>query len=173
MNTTDKINALREGGNIRRFHTWSVHGTHTIAHHSFNAVNLLLVLHPNPSMNLVKAVQWHDAPSELWTGDTPAPAKWHSNGLKEKLRELELLVNVACETAVALTPEEEKWLWAVDKIDLWLWVIEQENLGNKTVKLIHDRLDVAFSQPNRLPPECVKFVKNYKWKKVNVAELPE
>ena len=83
MESTDKIAeqinrrvlAAREGGNVLRCHTVPHHGQYSVGKHSYDALSLLLLLHPNPSMNLVKATLWHDC-AERFVGDMPAPAKW-------------------------------------------------------------------------------------------------
>src|SRR3990167_6644390 len=70
-----QIARLRDSGNVRRAHVFPHHGEYSVGLHSYNALSMLLLLHPGPSIALVEAVLWHDA-AEKTLGDLPATAKW-------------------------------------------------------------------------------------------------
>lgn len=133
---TSKINrrvlAAREGGNVLRCHTVPHHGQYSVGKHSYDALSLLLLLHPNPSMNLVKATLWHDC-AERFVGDIPAPAKWTNSELGKVYEEAERRVLATLGLLPCLLPDEEDWLKAVDTLELWLWCREEEALGNEAV----------------------------------------
>lgn len=127
-----RIAATREAGTVRRCHIVPHHGQYNIAQHSYGAASLLLLLHPCPSRELVKAVLWHDV-GERWLGDMPAPAKWDNPELGRVYEEAEQKLLERLGLAQKLTDEELNWLKAVDTLDLWLWCREEEALGNEAV----------------------------------------
>lgn len=129
-NTVTSITATREGGAVRRFHACNPTGLHyDVAQHSWGALNLLLLLHPCPSLVLVKAVQWHDVP-ERWTGDVPATAKWARPALKEQLEAMEEEVLRHYGLWVGrLLPADAGWLQAVDTLELWMWCREHRDVS--------------------------------------------
>lgn len=134
MNDTTllKVAATREGGAVRRCHAIPHHGLYNIAQHSYGAVSLLLLLHPEPSLNLIKALQWHDV-GERWLGDMPGPAKTVNERLGEVYEQVEARMLFQLGLAPALTEEEAHWLKAMDVLELWLWCREEEALGNRNV----------------------------------------
>jgi len=134
--------ALREGGAVERCHTIPHHGSYTVGQHSYDALSLLLVLHPDPTLALVKAVLWHDVP-ERWTGDVPANAKWDNHRLAHALAVSEGKVFDALGLGPlfeGLSEEECSWLHAVDRLELWLWCQDQLALGNSNVRVVQKNL---------------------------------
>lgn len=127
-----RVTATREAGTVRRCHIVPHHGQYNVAQHSYGAMSLLLLLHPNPSLNLIKAVQWHDC-AERWLGDIPAPAKWTHTELGQVYEKAEQKVLNVLGLLPDLETEEINWLKAVDTLDLWLWCREEEAMGNETV----------------------------------------
>lgn len=127
-----QVRATREAGTVRRCHIVPHHGQYNIAQHSYGAVSLLLLLHPEPSLNLIKAVQWHDV-GERWLGDMPAPAKWSNPELGAVYEAAEERVLKTLGLLPDLTEEEVNWLKAVDTLELLLWCREEAALGNATV----------------------------------------
>lgn len=154
-----RIQATREAGTVRRCHIVPHHGQYNIAQHSYGAVSLLLLLNPEPSLNLIKAVQWHDA-GERWLGDMPAPAKWDNFDLGQVYEAAERRVLDAIGLLPELTREEEHWLKAVDTLDLWLWCREEEALGNATVKAMRlacEKVTDARALDGTLPKPVAAF----------------
>lgn len=128
-----RLAATREAGTVRRCHIVPHHGQYNIAQHSYGAVSLLLLLHPKPSLKLIKAVQWHDV-AERWLGDVPAPAKWTHTELGEAYERAEEELLKRLGLFGELTDLEVAWLKAVDTLELWLWCREEEEaLGNAAV----------------------------------------
>ena len=68
--------ALYNAGAVRRWHTnpHMAHVVDTIDGHSGRVAKLILLLHPAPSMALIRAALTHDD-GEHATGDVPYPAK--------------------------------------------------------------------------------------------------
>jgi 5'-deoxynucleotidase YfbR-like HD superfamily hydrolase len=127
------VQATREGGAVERFHAMPHTRTYSVASHSYGAVSLLLLLHPAPSIALVKALQWHDV-AERWLGDVPATAKWGNVPLAEVYDRTEQEHLEALGLAQALTLQERHWLKSLDTLELWLWCREEMCLhGNAAV----------------------------------------
>lgn len=154
-----RVLATREGGAVRRCHAIPHNSTYNIAQHSFGAVSLLLLLHPNPSLALIKAVQWHDV-AERWLGDMPSPGKGHDAELAEHYERVEAGLLDRLGLAQDLRVDEREWLKAVDTLELWLWCREEEALGNRNVARMRNACEVALGRLNvekRLPVEVVMF----------------
>jgi hypothetical protein len=155
MNTLTKVLATREAGQVVRCHTVPRVPYYDVAQHTFGALNLLLLLHPGPSVDLIKAVQWHDV-AERWTGDVPATAKWGNPALGEFLAERETDVLTRLELSVSLGEEDTRWLKAVDILDLWLWGREnlepEHDLTRNCVGYIH-----SMHAGGRFPPAAFTF----------------
>lgn len=124
--------ATREGGGVRRCHIVPGNSQYNVAQHTYGAVSLLLLLHPDPSVDLIKAVQWHDV-GERWLGDLPATAKWENPALGEVYEAAEEEILDRLGLMPDLTEEDRRWLKAVDTLELWLWCREEEALGNERV----------------------------------------
>lgn len=159
MNLIERILAIREGGQTQRCHTIPHLGEYSVASHSYNALNLLLLLYPgDPRVELIKAVQWHDVP-ERWTGDIPAPAKWASKELKGVLDTIEQQVLEKLgilDTFQELTEGELNWLSGVDLLELWLWSKEQIYLGNKNMVDMERRVHRLFEERDSKTPQEIK-----------------
>jgi hypothetical protein len=167
MNLNDRILAIREGGQTQRCHTMQYLGPYNVAIHSYNALNLLLLIYPGePSLNLIKAVQWHDTP-ERWTGDVPTPAKMAESILRSILIGIEAKILDALqigEVFKKLTQEERNWLTAVDLLELYIWANEQAEMGNKIVcPLITQILIIFNDRASTTPGEVYSIIENFKW----------
>lgn len=166
LTVNQRVLAAREAGNVRRCHVVPYHGDYTVGKHSYDALSLLLILNPEPSFNLVKAVLWHDG-GERWVGDMPAPAKWYDRELGKAYERAEERASKLWQLHVSLTPDEDSWLRAVDRIELWLWCIEQQQLGNNHIHLFIEHLERWFNEnEDQMPKACVEFVKNFEWERL-------
>lgn len=158
--TCERIRYLREAAAIPRCHTFgSPDPTQTIALHTWNALNLLLVLHPEPSLDLVKAVQWHDA-HERYTGDVPSPAKWANTKLREGLAELRVKVDKHFGTYVELGERDFLWLVCVDLLDLLLMAQERRHLGDfRFAQMVAEAS--AWFGTHKIPVQVARFLEAY------------
>ena len=91
---------------------------------------MLLLLHPQPTLYLIRAVMFHDTPEERF-GDIPSPALWASDALRvayENAHEayLEKEFGISCH----LTDEETDWLNCLDKLEAFYFAQHQMKLGN-------------------------------------------
>jgi 5'-deoxynucleotidase YfbR-like HD superfamily hydrolase len=150
---------MREGGGVKRHHTYKMVGEDTVGNHTFNMLNLLLVFQPDASSNLIKAVLWHDI-AERFVGDTPSPVKKNFPAIKEALRQAEEVVNERLGIKVELTPEEDSWLHGVDKLEYFIWLSEQPKTPtiDGKIKTTFERITSDAS----LPQEIRDFTATYK-----------
>ena len=134
----NRIRASREAGMVQRCHTMQIHGHYTIAEHCYNVVSILLILHPEPSMTLIKAALWHDQ-AERWLGDVPAPAKWAHPELAKVYAAAEQKMLAESGFFFRLNDDEANWLKAVDTLELWMTAKEQLLMGNSQIsKVVHN-----------------------------------
>lgn len=158
--TTERVRFLREASRVLRCHT---HGcpdpAYNVGLHTHGIMDLLLVLHPDPSLNLIKACQWHDAP-ERYTGDTPAITKWHDVAIAQGLADLERKVAAHFGISVALEEDEVLWLHALDKLELLLWANEQRALGDYRLDHMSAVL-VAWFASRKVPAQVARFLEIY------------
>jgi len=117
----EKNNILNvyESGKVLRYHSNPVMARlfQTDADHAWGCAALLFVLHPSPSLELIKAAIFHDS-GERWAGDMPAPAKWKNPKLAEDHATVEK--ELADEKGIPtfeLDEEEENWLKFVDRLE--------------------------------------------------------
>lgn len=158
--TTERIRFLREAGVIPRCQTFgSPDLQQTVGLHSWNATNLLLVLHPEPSLSLIKAVMWHDAP-ERYLGDTPSPAKWASAELRNALVKLEDRIHAHFGTDVDLTKQDLLWLQCVDRLELLLMAQERRSLGDyRFLQMVTTA--AAWFTHREIPAQIARFLQSY------------
>lgn len=177
MSLRDRIQAVRQGGEVKRCHTFPIIGEYTNAQHQWGAVSLLLMLHPNPSLNLIKAVQFHDI-GEHWYGDMPANAKWElPQAMGHMLEELEqkTVRQLIGPEHKGLDDEEQMWLIGLDKLELYIWAQDQvQNLGNRRAMIVAERLrnwSLKQDAQNSLPEPILELWDN--WNSEPITELPK
>lgn len=160
----ETIIAMREAGRVVRCHTMICHERPNLATHCHNMVGMLLVLHPNPHLQLIQLIQTHDFP-ERWIGDMPAPAK---DNLGIYLAALE---NRVCDYfGIQYSYSEEEWWWlkALDKLDLLLWGKDELAMGNKNVVRMIGIVEEWFvRQKRKIPGPVMEFVENHRWRRLS------
>lgn len=139
-----RLLATREGGQVRRCHVLPHISSYTVGLHTYGAVSLLLLLHPSPSLALIKAVQWHDV-AERWMGDMPSPVKSRHPELGQLYERIERQCLKSLGLAQDLTADERAWLRAVDLLELYLWCREEERAGNGNVREWKEGIRAALS----------------------------
>lgn len=130
--TIVQILAAREGGRVKRGHALPFVGSYDNAQHTYGALSLLLLLHPNPSLALIRALCWHDV-AERWFGDLPATAKEGNPDLREVYEAIESHALGVLGLSQTLLPEEQQWLKSIDTLELLLWCREELAMGNRNV----------------------------------------
>lgn len=157
--TTDaeRIKFAREGGEVRRCHTQRIIGEYDVAQHCYGMLCILRILEPKPSIDLIWAILAHDSPERL-IGDIPRPAKWAGVVNEERIASLEneILKDVGLD--YKLTPEENSWLEGLDIVELWLWTLDQDNLGNKNILIMKNRIEQYILKTwRKMPPQLITF----------------
>lgn len=153
--TVSRLRWLREGSQVERTHTVRHIGNYSVGEHSHGMCVLLLALHPNPSLSLLKAATLHDL-HEVHTGDIPVFAK------TTDFRRVEDNVTRLLGIEVELTQEERTWLRAVDSLDLYLWCLEQKEMGNRNVARIEESVrGVLLSPVQQFPDPVLEVVRRY------------
>lgn len=160
-----EIRYSRAAGNVTRYHTFKHIGQQTDAEHSAHALTLLLLFNPTASVNLIKAVLWHDY-GELVAGDVPAPVLRRWPEYRQLYNQVEAGAfqehfPTAWSAISQLTAEEYHWLKAVDVLELLIWCNEQVMLGNSRADAIRRKgEDYILSNPDT-PAPIREFVQEY------------
>lgn len=162
--TLSRVLFFREGGHVERAHTIPKVGSYPVGLHSFNMANLLLLLHPGPSLDLIRAALWHDL-HERATGDVPSPTKRFC----PELATVESAAQAEFGTGVQLDPSDRMWLRAVDVLELYLWVQDQLAFGNRHVENVEASVVDWFAK-NEIPEEVRTFLRDFRWRRENVRD---
>lgn len=119
MNTAQ----IYTGGSVRRYHAnpWLAPLGQTNADHQGRCVQLILMLHPAPTVALLRAAAFHDA-GEIVVGDLPGPfkrankllAELHAQAERTALQDLGL-----GDLYDALTDIDAQWLQMVDRLEAY------------------------------------------------------
>lgn len=135
MTTFEKVQQMRSGAKVKRFHTLDLIVPETVGHHSCNVALLLTVLTDALSGELLRAALYHDL-AEQYTGDVPATAKWQSPRLAKALKRLE---QFHFPYEASLTPYETKLLKQADMLDLCFKSLEEIHMGNFPMEAVLER----------------------------------
>ena len=130
------ITEIREGFNVKRFHTTHRTQEETVGHHSANVCAILLRLDPTVRRDCLVAALMHDVP-EVYTGDVPAPFKWDHPSIGVGLKEGEAAYVMDMKIPDPfLTPKEKQLLKVADMVDLVLSSLEEMGRGNRYAKTL-------------------------------------
>lgn len=130
INLLPHLLRLRDGLNVRRYHTAPILGEQTVGHHSAGMALLALQLIDTPSRDLLAACLYHDL-AEATVGDLPAPGKWRFQALHDALEEAESEIRAELGTVLTLNLEDTWWLRQLDLLELLFFAYEQRRLGNQ------------------------------------------
>jgi len=107
MNLGDRLQFIRKGMGVRRYHTYHTHDTDTVGKHSAGVATFLILMNEQmPRAELLAAALMHDIP-EGTMGDIPSPAK----------------KAMPPDAVIALAHEEKQML--IDR-NLFFWLTESE-----------------------------------------------
>lgn len=157
-----EILSLRSSGLVSRWHTVPTLHRQNVAEHSGQAVSLLLMLHPSPSLSLIKAMLWHDT-SERYCGDVPAPVRRMNKTFSDMYEHVEELFMesdhpVAHKATQELTQSEREWLRAIDVLELILYCQDEVMLGNGRFGVICARAEGYLKNSHSTPVEVLNFL---------------
>lgn len=127
----DKIRLAREGAAVERCHTHPHLQRYSVGLHSLDLVNLITLAWiadkgTYPRSQLLIAAAFHDVPERI-VGDVPQPVKALLGGQMDLHEDHVLNALGVC---TSLTREEQEWLAVADKVELYLWCIEEASRGN-------------------------------------------
>jgi 5'-deoxynucleotidase len=113
-------------GGVQRYHAnpGMARLGQTNADHQGRCVQLLLALHPDPSVALIRAVALHDL-GERWAGDLPAPFKQAQPEIAAAHAEAEQEFAEAAwgkEMPDDLDSADLRWLALIDKLEAWAFM---------------------------------------------------
>lgn len=113
-------------GGVQRYHANPAMARlgQTIADHQGRCVQLLLALHPNPSVALIWAVAHHDL-GERWAGDLPAPFKKAHPEIAAAHAEAEqefAARAMGWRVLDDLSREDLRWLALIDTLEAWAFM---------------------------------------------------
>lgn len=174
MNRVERLRRLREGGHTQRAHTLPYHGSYSVAEHSWNVATIIICLwRENVPASLLLAALMHDV-TERWTGDGPGPAKWFNDDLDAAHKKAESFVenSLGIENWMQLAHYQAAWLKSCDVLELWLWSLDQINMGNRNAEAIKADCELWVSDHLTIvPPHVLKVFQHYKWKRTRDSEM--
>jgi 5'-deoxynucleotidase YfbR-like HD superfamily hydrolase len=152
MNQMLRVVNIRGGGRTERCHTVPHVGEYSNAKHQWGVAMLMWELWPADFQRLAIYCLSHDV-AEKWVGDTPATAKKYISGLSRTMGSLEdLLCNRLDIPGEGFLSElDHKKLKDCDYLELYIWCIEQMQMGNNCVLEIIMSLDEFFEDSRLLP----------------------
>lgn len=129
----DNIVQSRSGGRVERCHGLAHQGSYSNAMHQWGVAMLMWYIWPEDFPRLALHCLTHDVP-EAWVGDIPAPTMRYVPGVKDSLSKIETNLNraIGLPSEFELSPDDYAKLKACDRLEFWLWSMEQVHLlGNR------------------------------------------
>ena len=117
------LRAIFRAGAVLRWHTNPELSTtqDRVDGHSARVARIILALHPNPSVSLLRAALVHDD-GEHAVGDVRAPAKDDSGEMTRLLDKLEATAREQLwGTTIPLWDSQKLWLHFADRLDAYMW----------------------------------------------------
>lgn len=118
-----KLRDIMRSGYITRWHSNPdlSHIRENLAEHHCRVAQILLALHPDPTVTLIDAALHHDC-GEILTGDVPGPFKAAHPVTAEVLRCANFSAAQDLGISPAITPEDRAWIKFADMLSAWLHV---------------------------------------------------
>lgn len=166
MDKRDKVTRalrIREAGKVMRCHVIPHVGEYSVGFHTWGMLTLLDLLHPRPTLNLFRAILYHDL-AERHTGDMPGIVRVIDPELYATYAVASQFIDEELGYTVELSDSEKEWLHALDKLELWMWCHDQSNIGNDHTSNVIDALEMYFTKNNdKLPTPIRRFLKKFEW----------
>lgn len=131
----------RMAGLVRRYHTWPVHHTQTVAEHTWQVMRLWCETFGNPRSEVWYYLLIHDL-GEVTTGDLPYPIKLNNPKLKAEMDRLELdaLNNMGFpDPRRVLTEEEYAQFKFCDLLECAEYAQREVRMGNRFCEPFEDQ----------------------------------
>lgn len=134
-----RIDFIRLGGLVTRYHTKNTIQPNTVGHHSFGVAWMIYILTDGtPSVNLVYAALSHDLAEQV-TGDISSPTKRRFPKLAEMIQLMEDETLEAHGLFFQLTDAEARVLKIADCLDGMLYCVSEFELGNYSIMEVYNR----------------------------------
>ena len=119
------LNEILRGGYCTRWHAnpQMAHIRETLAEHHARVAQILLALHPSPSLSLIDAALHHDA-GEPRVGDVPWPVKRDNPSLAALLDEIEAGARRAIGCEAPLSAAATAGLTLAERVAGWMHVAQ-------------------------------------------------
>jgi len=131
----NKIKFAREAASVMRTHASQGLSNHVVGGHTFNMITMLLILKPDASGDLIRAVVQHDIPERI-TGDMPHPAKKAGIQDDAKQQEIESYLNILVfghDAILSLSEEDTAWVHGLDMLEFYMYCRDEQMLGNRGI----------------------------------------
>jgi hypothetical protein len=136
------IKLLRGAASVVRVHTRRTIHRQTVGEHTFGALGLLLHIEENPSLDVIRALLYHDVP-EFISGDVPSPTKKQYPELRRILEDIEQKVLRGHGLDTDLSPRDQRLLDYCDIMELAMFASEEIDMGNQLMAVVLRRCMVA------------------------------
>lgn len=134
----DLINAVMEGGVVKRYHTEDTLENQSVAAHSFGVAWFVFLLHDNlPTASLLMAALSHDL-AEKRTSDVSRVTRNHGT-IDAQLRELEQVFDREFQLDFDINEEQQRILNLADRCEALAFCIRERRKGNSNVVPIFGR----------------------------------
>lgn len=150
----DRIRLARVAGNVQRYHTQTLVKQESVAQHTFNMLNIVIILTQGQvSKRLLEAVLVHDM-GEYITGDVPSPGK---RALNDDAKTSFLALEESSMRAVHPTIEIELTLYEAsvlkyaDMLDGLMKCLDERMLGNRHIRKCAENY-IAYLTENSIGP---------------------
>ncbi len=146
----DRIDRIRKGGHVKRYHTHQCHHPGTVADHSWFVAWLAGELWrtayqtTETPVTIYRYALEHDL-AEFDTGDAPGWAKATWKILHDGLQEVEDTRSVELDL---YQPDEVtgRFVKAADQLDVLFWALEERRMGNVAVTIIFVRTTMSLGK---------------------------
>lgn len=143
---TERLASIRLGGAVERCHGIPHQGSYSNAKHQWGVAVLMYVLWPEDYPRLSLHCLTHDVP-EAWIGDIPAPMGRWVPGLNDKVGEFEdkIFDSLGLPLEGELSPEDHQKVKACDRLELYVWCLEEQMRGNLYASECRTELESYFA----------------------------
>lgn len=136
------LTELYEASRLFRWHTHQLPISQNLADHSYGVALIISIMHPNPSVNLLKAALWHDL-HESRLGDWPFTAKEESPSLREFEKAYEQKFRMEMGIEYKLEADEQLWLTFADRLESFYFLSNVMFISPKLQEIRIEALTLA------------------------------
>lgn len=140
---------IYEAGFVKRWHTHLMPVEQNLGHHQWGVAVIIALLHPNPSVKLLKAALLHDV-HEKSLGDWPHTAKAENPALAEFEKAFERKFRMEHNIDYKLEADEQLWLTFADRLESFYFLSSVLFLSPKLMEIRIEALTLAEEAVNGL-----------------------